>query len=136
MFRRMISRKLLAFFALAGAAALSACAPQTVYVPQPVAVAQPRMVMPACDTRFQVVNNSSLTVMQLFFSHASLANWGVDQLGQRVLPPGRVVNYTANNAGNYDFRIVWQNGRAAELRRVDICRASRIVVTNQGLFAR
>ena len=135
MFRRMISRKLLAFFALAGAAALSACAPQTVYVPQPVAVAQPRMVTPACDTRFQVVNNSSLTVMQLFFSHASLANWGVDQLGQNVLPPGRVVNYTANNAGNYEFRIVWQNGRAAELRRVDICRASRIVVTNQGLFA-
>ena len=89
----------------------------------------------ACDTRFQVVNNSSLTVMQLFFSHASLANWGVDQLGQSVLAPGRFVNYTANNAGQYDFRIVWQNGRAAELRRVDICRASRIVVTNSGLYA-
>lgn len=130
----MFRRKLLSLFALTGAAAVSACAPQTVYVPQPVAVA-PAPVVRGCDTRFQVVNNSSMTVMQLFFSHASLANWGADQLGQSVLPPGRVVNYAANNAGAYDFRIVWQNGRAAELRRVDICRASRIVVTNSGLYA-
>ena len=136
MFRRLFNRRLLAVFALFGAVALSACAPQTVYVPQPVAVAQPRVVAPVCDTRFQVVNNSSMTVFQLYFSHSSLAGWGVDQLGQNVLPPGRFVNYTANNPGNYDFRVVWQNGRAAELRRVDICRASRIVITNQGLFAR
>jgi hypothetical protein len=31
---------------------------------------------------------------------------------------------------------VWSNGRAAELRRVNICAASQIVVTNQGIFAR
>lgn len=130
----MIRRKLLALFALAGTGAVAACAPQTVYVPQPVAVA-PGPVAVGCDTRFQVVNNSSLTVMQLFFSHSSINSWGVDQLGQNVLPPGRVWNYRANNAGNYDFRVVWQNGRAAELRRVNICAASRIVVTNAGLYA-
>jgi hypothetical protein len=128
----MIRRKLLALFAVMGAGAVSACAPQTVYIPQPVA---PAPAMVGCDTRFQVVNNSGLTVMQLFFSHASRNDWGVDQLGQNVLPPGRVWNYTAANAGAYDFRVVYQNGRAAELRRVDICRASRIVVTNQGLYA-
>jgi hypothetical protein len=128
----MFRRKLTALFALFGAAAVSACAPQTVYVPQPVAVA-PAPV--SCDTRFRVVNNSSLTVTQLYFSHASINNWGVDQLGSRVLPPGRAVNYAANNADQYDFRIIWQNGRAAELRRVDICRASRIIVTNSGLYA-
>ena len=111
-----------------GAAAASTCAPQTVHVPPPPFV-------PPCDTRFQVVNNSGLTVMQLFFSHASRNDWGVDQLGQNVLPPGRAWNFTAANAGAYDFRVVYANGRAAELRRVDICRASRIVVTNQGLFA-
>jgi len=130
----MVRRKILALFAVMGAAAVSACAPQTVYIPQPVAVA-PQPMRPACDTRFQVVNNSGLTVMQLFFSHASRNDWGVDQLGQNVLAPGRVWNYTAANAGSYDFRVVYQNGRAAELRRVDICRASRIVVTNQGLYA-
>jgi hypothetical protein len=130
----MIRRKLLAMFAVAGAAAVSACAPQTVYIPQPAYIAPPPVVQ-SCDTRFQVVNNSGLTVMQLFFSHASRNDWGVDQLGQNVLPPGRAWNFTAANAGAYDFRVVYANGRAAELRRVDICRASRIVVTNQGLFA-
>ncbi|MBR0679543.1 hypothetical protein GXW74_03530 [Roseomonas eburnea] len=128
----MFRRKLLALSALAGATAVAACAPQTVYVPQPTYVA-PAPV--ACDTRFQVVNNSSLTVMQLFFSHSSINNWGPDQLGQNVLPPGRVWNYRAANAGAYDFRVVYANGRAAELRRVDICRASRIIVTNSGLYA-
>jgi len=129
----MLRRKILALFAVLGASVVAACAPQTVYVPQPVAVAPPAAV---CDTRFQVVNRSSLTVMQLFFSHSSLAAWGVDQLGANVLPPGRVATYRANNAGNYDFRIVWSNGRAAELRRVNICAASQIVVTNSGMFAR
>jgi hypothetical protein len=130
----MIRRKILTLFAVMGAAAVSACAPQTVYVPTPGYVAPPPVVQ-SCDTRFQVVNNSGLTVMQLFFSHASRNDWGVDQLGQNVLAPGRVWNFTAANAGAYDFRVVYQNGRAAELRRVDICRASRIVVTNQGLYA-
>lgn len=77
-----------------------------------------------------------MTVMQLFFSHSNLSSWGVDQLGANVLPPRRVATYRANNAGNYDFRIVWSNGRAAELRRVNICAASQIVVTNSGMFAR
>lgn len=131
----MFRRKILALFALMGAATLAACAPQPVYIQQPVAVA-PQPMVRACDTRFQVVNNSSLTVMQLFFSHASRNDWGVDQLGQNVLPPGRAWNYTAANAGAYDFRVVYANGRAAELRRVDICRATQIVVTNSGLFAR
>lgn len=125
----MLRRSLFALLALG----VSACAPQTVYVPQPAYVAPPQAQ--GCDTRFQVVNNSSLTVAQLFFSHESLNSWGVDQLGQNVLPPGRAASYRANNAGGYDFRIVWQNGRAAELRRIDICRASRIVVTNRGLYA-
>lgn len=128
----MFRRKLLALLAVTGASAVAACAPQTVYVPQPGYVAPPAV---ACDTRFQVVNNSSMTVMQLFFSHASINTWGADQLGANVLPPGRVWSYRANNAGEYDFRIVWSNGRAAELRRVNICVASRIIVTNSGMYA-
>ncbi|PWS35552.1 hypothetical protein DFH01_18310 [Falsiroseomonas bella] len=89
----------------------------------------------ACDTSFAVTNQSSGTVAQLFFSHSSQSGWGADQLGQSVLPPGRFVNYRAANTGAYDFRVVWTNGRAAELRGVNICRASRITVTNNGLIA-
>ncbi len=116
-------------FAVAGLAALAlgACTPQAQNV-----VAVPSQ---ACDTSFRVVNNSSMTVNQLFFSHSSLSGWGNDQLGSSVLPPGRLVNYRAANAGNYDFRVVWANGNAAEIRGVNVCRASQITVTNRGLVA-
>ncbi|MGG5812334.1 hypothetical protein [Falsiroseomonas sp. CW058] len=101
--------------------------------------AQRVVVVPAqatgCDTSFQVVNSSSATVERLYFSHSSLSGWGNDQLGSSVLPPGRLVNYRAANTGSYDFRVVWTNGRAAELRGVNVCRASRITVTNGGLIA-
>ena len=131
----MFRRTLPAAMALLGAAAVSACAPQTVYVPQPVAVG-PAPIRQACNTQFQVVNNSSRTVLTLQYSHSSLANWGADQLGQNVLAPGRVWNARAANTGNYDFRITWVGGGAAELRQVNICVASQIVVTNRGLIAR
>jgi hypothetical protein len=88
-----------------------------------------------CDTSFRVVNQSSGTVGQFFFSHSSLSSFGADQLGSSVLPPGRAVNYRAANAGNYDFRAVWTNGRRADLMGVNICRASQITVTDRGLIA-
>ncbi|SFK91483.1 hypothetical protein [Falsiroseomonas stagni] len=117
---------------LAGAALmLGACTPQQ---PQQVVVVQ-QPVSQACDTSFVVVNNSGATVERLYFSHSSLGGWGNDQLGQSVLPPGRQVSYRAANTGNYDFRVVWTNGRAAEIRGVNVCRASRITVTNGGLLA-
>lgn len=128
----MLRRLLPAAIALMGAAAVSACAPQTVYVPAPVAVAPPAA---ACDTRFQVVNNSSRPVYSLQYSHASRNDWGPDQLGQNMIPVNGVWNARAANAGLYDFRITWNGGGAAELRQIDICRASRIVVTNRGLYA-
>lgn len=88
-----------------------------------------------CNTNFRVVNNSSGVVNNLYFSHSSLSGWGVDQLGSNVLAPGRSASYRAANAGNYDFRVVWSNGRAAELRQVNICRASQVIVTDGGLRA-
>lgn len=109
---------------------LGACTPQQ---------AQPVLVAPArgqvCDTSFRLANNSSRTVERVYFSHSSLNAWGNDQLGTSVLPPGRHVNYRAANAGNYDFRIVWAGGGAAELRRINVCAARQITVTNAGLSA-
>jgi hypothetical protein len=89
----------------------------------------------ACDTSFRVVNASSGTVQALYFSHSSRSGWGTDQLGSGVLPPGRALNYRAANTGNYDFRAVWSNGRAAELMGVNVCRASVITITDRGLRA-
>lgn len=109
----------------------AACQPQQ---PQLVVVQQ-RPAVAACDTSFRVSNASSRTVAQLYFSHSNMSGWGADQLGASVLPPGRFVNYRAANTGNYDFRVVWADGRTAELRRVNVCVASEIRVTDGGLRA-
>jgi hypothetical protein len=122
--RRVLSAALLGAAALTLAACQQEPAQRVVVVPSQ-----------ACNTAFRVVNNSSVTVGQLYFSHSSLSGWGTDQLGRNVLPPGRFVNYRAANTGNYDFRVVWTNGRAAEIRGVNVCRASQITVTNAGLIA-
>ena len=130
----MFRRKLFALLAVLGAGTLAACAPQTVYVPQPTYVA-PAPSLQGCDTRFTVVNNSSRPVYSLQYSHASRNDWGPDQLGQAMIPPGGAWNARAANAGAYDFRITWNGGGAAELRNINICRASRIYVTNRGMYA-
>jgi hypothetical protein len=91
--------------------------------------------MSGCDTSFRVVNNSSGTVERLYFSSSRQSGWGNDQLGTAVLAPGRTVSYRAANTGNYDFRVVWANGRSAELSNVNVCRASQITVTDRGLIA-
>jgi len=88
-----------------------------------------------CDPRFRVVNASALPVERFFFSPAQLNAWGADQLGDRMLPPGRSLGYQAANPGTYDFKVVWSNGQEAELRGVNLCLASNIVITNGTLNA-
>ncbi|MBR0655741.1 hypothetical protein [Plastoroseomonas arctica] len=133
----MIRRQVFAALAVLGSLGLAGCVvPQTAgqgaqYV-QPIVQQVPRQ---ACDTRFTVVNQSNVTVRELYFSSSRLASFGVDQLGQRVLQPGQSMNFVAANPGGYDFRVVWVNGRRADLMNVDVCQASRITVTNRGMVA-
>ena len=122
----MLKRSLLGLAPLGLALAVAGCVPPT----QTVVVRER-----SCDTSFRVVNASSGTVERLFFSHASQNGWGNDQLGETVLPPGRATSYRAAHTGAYDFRVVWANGRSAELRRIDVCVASTITVTDGGLRA-
>lgn len=88
-----------------------------------------------CDTNIRFENTSSITVTNLFYNPAPVATWGTDRLGQNVLRPGATSNSRMSYARPYDFRIVWGNGRSSELRNVDICRVSRISITNVGLRA-
>lgn len=124
----MPRRSLLGLGAMGMALALAACVPPTQTI-----MVQPRSG--SCDTSFRVVNSSSGTVERLFFSHSSQEGWGNDQLGESVLPPGRATSFRAANTGSYDFRVVWANGRSAELRRINICVASTVTVYDSGLSA-
>lgn len=90
-----------------------------------------------CDTRFSLRNESRVTVQEFYFNPSANSNWGPDRLGNAVLEPRQSMNFNpGGRGGNYDFRIVWSNGEAAELRRVNICEASTIVATNRGAEAR
>ncbi|GGG16033.1 hypothetical protein GCM10010964_00450 [Caldovatus sediminis] len=117
----------------AGGLAGAGCAqPQ----PQQVVVAPPatrQVVAPACDTRFRVVNRSTMTVRNLQFSHSSLSGWGADQLGASMLPPGQAMLFRAANTGNYDFRATWVNGHTAERYGVNVCALRNVIITNSGI---
>jgi hypothetical protein len=88
-----------------------------------------------CDTRFDFHNRSSRTVMEFYFDSSRNPNWTRDELGTGVLPPGQSRRFQTAYTGLYDFRVVWDNGRAVELRQIDICTTSSITVTDQGLRA-
>ncbi|MFT8243589.1 hypothetical protein [Roseomonas sp. BN140053] len=102
---------------------------------QPVAVPVYGQGPTGCDTSFRVSNASGATIREFYFSHASLGGWGSDQLGRDVLSPGESRGYRAANTGLYDFRTVWTDGSAAEIRQVDICRASQITAYRGRLTA-
>ena len=89
-----------------------------------------------CDTSFSLVNQSGATVQEFYFGSSAQQSWGVDQLGQNVLPNGRTMNFRARSPGRNDFRVVWANGERADLMGVDICSTSQIIATPTGVSAR
>lgn len=89
-----------------------------------------------CDTSFTMVNQSGTTIQEFYFGSSAQRSWGVDQLGQNVLPNGRSMRFSTRNPGANDFKVVWAGGATAELMRIDICATSQIVATPQGITAR
>jgi hypothetical protein len=88
-----------------------------------------------CDTRFDLINNSGRTIMEFYFDSSRNPNWTRDELGRDVLPAGQVRRFRAVYSGNYDFRAVFQGGGAQELRQVNVCQITKIIVTDRGMRA-
>lgn len=89
-----------------------------------------------CDTRFNFHNRSSVTVMEFYFDSSRNPRWTRDELGTGVLPAGQSRRFTAAFSGNYDFRAVLANGRAVELRQINICVITDVTLTDGGMTAR
>lgn len=89
----------------------------------------------SCDTSFQLENRSGATINEFYFNPARNPNWGNDRLGDGVLAAGRSRSWAPGRGGSYDFRVVWDSGKAAEIRNVDICSASSIVAVGGRLIA-
>lgn len=86
-----------------------------------------------CDTSFTLANRSNAVVNEVYFNPTRLTNWGPDRLGQNVLAPGSSVNFRPSPGGNYDFKIVFANGRELERRGVDLCSVSTVTVSGSGI---
>lgn len=73
-----------------------------------------------CSGDVRLQNIGSMAVEQAYFSQAGPANWGRDLLAPNTLPPGaeRVVQAAP---GQNAVRLVFANGRAAEMPAMDVC---------------
>lgn len=109
---------------------LAACAPP----PSTRAVAE-APARGGCEAELRLVNASTRTVDRVFLARLSQEGWGKDRLGQEVLRPGRSAQYRGTAPGMQDLRVIWADGRAAELRQVDPCATGTVRVEEHGLRA-
>ncbi len=86
-----------------------------------------------CGPRDVVLRNASaLAIEQAYGGAGAPGAWGVDLLGPTELPPGasRTLRLPA---GAKAVRLVWVNGRAAEIADLDVCAISSLTLTDTTL---
>ncbi len=87
-----------------------------------------------CDGRVQVRNAAPIAVEQLYVSTAGPSDWGRDYLAPGTLPSGAVQSVVVRPGLNA-VRVVFVNGRAAEMAGMDVCANPVLLVQPNGLQA-
>ncbi|MBS7791544.1 hypothetical protein KTR66_16195 [Roseococcus sp. SDR] len=87
-----------------------------------------------CSGQVLLRNIGPMAVEQAFFSAAGPGNWGRDLLTPTDIPPGgdRTVMATP---GRNAVRIVFANGRAAEMPAMDVCTSGTLTISPTELIA-
>lgn len=85
------------------------------------------------DPSFRIVNNTQMTVNEVYASPSSDRSWGHDRLGTEVIRPGasHIVRLPAGDC-TYDVRVVYQGGRSEERRGVNTCNITDFVLGATG----
>ena len=86
----------------------------------------------AQDVQYELVNNSSLTLMEFYSSPVSNPAWGGDILGANVLASGTIGAVTIADGGTecaYDIRMVFDNGATLE-DSVDVCAVTSYTISD------
>lgn len=84
----------------------------------------------AQDASWEVVNDSALTLMELYASPVAEPGWSDDILGSRAIGPGESGTITVEDGQSlcsYDFQFVMEDGSIIE-RRADICTEGQFVL--------
>lgn len=87
----------------------------------------------ACGARDVTLRNASaLAIEQAYGGNGQPDGWGRDLLGSTELAAGasRTIRLPA---GAQAVRLVWANGRAAEMHGVDLCGLATFTLTDQAL---
>lgn len=87
-----------------------------------------------CDGRIQLRNASPTAIEQLYVSPSGPSAWGPDLLAPGTLPPGGSRSVQARPGVN-GVRVVFVNGRAAEMAGMDVCANPTLTVQPNGLQA-
>ncbi len=77
----------------------------------------------AADVSYELINNSSLTVIFFYTSPSSDPQWSEDFLGDAVLSPGEsgvVTLYDASSVCAFDVKFVMEDGQEL-VDQVDVC---------------
>jgi hypothetical protein len=86
----------------------------------------------AQDVQYELINNSSLTLMEFYSSPVSAPAWGDDILGASVLAAGSTGAVTIADGGAecaYDIRMVFDNGAVLE-DSVDVCALASYTISD------
>ena len=80
------------------------------------------------DPSFSLVNRGARTINEIYASPSTIRTWGSDLLGSEVLPPGQTFAVRLPADGNcvFDVRVVFDDGRARERRRVNTCNVNSL----------
>ena len=89
----------------------------------------------ACGPREVLLRNASaMAVEQAYGGSGAPGGWGAELLGPAELPPGASRRLRLP-AGTRAVRLVWVNGRAAELGDIDACAIGTLTLTDAALRA-
>lgn len=83
---------------------------------------------------YNIRNNSSYEINQLYFNSSETEEWGPDRLGANTLPAGQSFRLTNIVAGEYDMKVVDQDGDECVLYNITVCGNGTFTFTNQNLL--
>lgn len=91
------------------------------------------------DRRVEVHNKTGGTVYYLYISNVGRGIWGPDQLRSgQVIGPGERVWFNVDDGDGYcrfDFKATFSNDAVRTGMRINVCAASHIDITADGIFA-
>lgn len=69
-------------------------------------------------------NDSAWDISELYFSRTAANDWGKEQLGKHVVRPGDSFTLSQIPCGNYDVKLVDEDGDQCDISAVSLCAES------------